>query len=237
MLSSAAREGRPTESIARAKARAQLRANDAGAVMFIVAMTLAVIATMGIYALNVASTEVKTAGFVREQMQTQYLSEFALLGTTEVINAQNSGQMSGLATSSPATNCMSIYGTTAGSGPLPLACRTIGSAQLGAMLSPPVTILAPWASNATETTRGSVGLPTAPDFYVEVTDPTETDVSRCATGFSNGMGLCCQEFTVTAIGVSQLTAGSFLTEGLEMSRARIIAGPTNQNCNLQGNSH
>jgi hypothetical protein len=214
-------------SVVRAKARARRRTKDAGAVMFIVAMTLAVIAAMGIYALNVAATEIKTAGFVREQMQTQYLSEYAVIGATNTVAGQNAGMFAIQARTSPATNCMSLYGIPAAAGALPLSCRTLGSTQMGAMWSPPPPpLLAPWGGNATETTRGSVGLPTTPDFYVELTEPYQVPVSRCARGFDTTQLTCCIDFTVTAVGFSQGTAGSFLTEGLEMSRSRIIAGPT-----------
>ena len=75
---------RAEDSTARAKARAKRRAREGGAVMFIVAMTLAIIAAMGIYALNVAATEVKTAGYVREQTQAYYLSDYGVLASTQL---------------------------------------------------------------------------------------------------------------------------------------------------------
>jgi len=217
-------------ALAASKARARRRAAGAGAVMFIVAMTLAVIAAMGMYALNVAATEVKTAGYVRQEMQVHYLSEFAVLGAAQAVSG-NAGVIASKATTTPTTNCVSIYGTPSTAGMQPLACRTLGSSDMAAMFSPPVpALLTPWSSSATETTRGSLGLPTAPDFYVELTDPNPLALSRCASGFSNGSNLCCMEFTATAVGFSQLTSGSYISEGLEMSRSRIIAGPTNYGC-------
>jgi hypothetical protein len=223
-------ESRSSRALARAKAGFRRRRRDAGAVMFIVAMTLAVIAAMGMYALNVAATEVKTAGFVRQEMQVHYLSEFAVLGAAQTVGGPTSGMYALQARNSPATNCVSIYGTPTTAGTLPLACRTLGSADMGATWTPPIAPLAAWSANASETTRGSVGLPMAPDFYVELTDPNPLPVGRCATGFDTSQNLCCMEFTATAIGFSQLTAGSYISEGLEMSRSRIIAGPTNIGC-------
>ena len=46
-----------------AKRNARRRATQSGAVVFIVAMTLAVLASLGLYALQSASAEVKTSGY------------------------------------------------------------------------------------------------------------------------------------------------------------------------------
>jgi hypothetical protein len=216
------RERGPARAV-HAKARGRRRAKDAGAVMFIVAMTLAVIATMGMYALNVAATEVKTAGFVREQTQVHYLSEFGVLGTAQEVAGPKAQLYTTAMKAFPDTNCISLYGIPAGSGSLPLSCRVVGSAEMVASWMPPVApVIAPWVSNASETSRGSLGLPTTPDFYVELTDPNWRNPP---SGYDTSQGLCFVEFTVASVGISQLTAGSFVSEGLETSRARIIGGP------------
>jgi hypothetical protein len=236
MFQSVFQEMHARTRVAAAKTRARRRATDAGAVMFIVAMTLAVIAAMGIYALNVAGTEVKTAGFVREQMQTQYLSEFAVLGTSNTVAGSNAGTFANYALNRPTSYCMSIFGTPPTAGKGPLACYTLNGTQMAAWWNPPPgSLLLPWVSNASETTRGSVGLPTAPDFYVELTEPYELPLRRCATGYDIGMSGCCFEFTVTAVGLSMNTAGVYISEGLAMARSRIIAGPTSTACNQKTN--
>ena len=205
------------------KVRAARRAKDRGAVMFVVAMTLAVIATMGMYALSVASTEVKTAGFIREETQVHYLSEYGVLGAAQEVTGPKAQLYRDLMLKFPDTNCTSLYGIPAGSGALPLACRVVGSAEIAQSWSPSVVpLVAPWTSNGSEATRGSEGLPTAPDFYVELTDPNQR---TAPSGYGTDQGLCFVEFTAASVGLSQLAAGSFLTEGLETSRARIIGGP------------
>jgi hypothetical protein len=82
--------------------------------------------------------------------------------------------------------------------------------------------LAPWTGNASESARGSEGLPTAPSFYFELTDPTQR---HPPPGYDTNQGLCFIEFTVSSMGLSQLTTGSYVSEGLEMSRGRIVGGP------------
>ena len=54
--------------------------------MFIVAMTLAVLASLGLYALASASNEMKTSGFERQNAQTHYLSEYGVLGGADDMN-------------------------------------------------------------------------------------------------------------------------------------------------------
>ena len=65
---------------AQARQRSARRKESGGAVIFIVAMTLAVLASLGMYALASATNEVKTAGYERQSAQSHYLSEYGILG-------------------------------------------------------------------------------------------------------------------------------------------------------------
>jgi hypothetical protein len=222
-----------TSSLSLAKRRAARRAHDGGAVMFIVAMTIAIIAAMGVYALNIASVEVKTAGFLRQNVQTHYLSEYGVLGAAQEVSGAKAQLYRDLMIKTPDTQCTSLYGIPgpAITGPLPQACRRVGSVELGKAwaITPPLTT---YLSNASETARGSVGLPTAPDFYVELTDPTQkTSPSGYGLDPGGGGGLCFVQFTVAAVGITQagvlppLPSSPYLGEGLETARARITGGP------------
>lgn len=197
--------------------------------MFIVAMTLAVIAAMGMYALNVAGTEVKTAGYVREQTQAYYLSEYGVLSIAQEISAANAYMYYRRAMYTPDTNCTSLYGTPATAVGLPLACLRIGSVEVAKYWTPPPVTAAgklidAYTGNATENARGTGGIATVPDFYVEITDPFSTR-APAGYGSSGGPSQCFVDFTVAAVGMTPLTAGSYLSEGLQTSRARIVAGP------------
>jgi hypothetical protein len=215
--------------------------------MFIVAMTLAVIAAMGIYALQMASTEIKTAGFIRQQIQTQYLSEYGVASTTQAL--ANNGQLyATIMTNQPDSGCFTLYqiwnATVApGGGPPPAqakACHRAGSTELGGQVVPigtlPVQLLTPWSNNASDLTRGAVGIPTFPDFFVEVTDPNPRPPPP---GYSQGKDatVCFLEVTASAVGLTPTTAtyssgdsfsgntAGFISEGFEMSRARVVFGP------------
>lgn len=88
----------------RALARARARNESAGAAMFIVAITLGMLAAMGVYGLSATAIDVRAAGHLREAAQAQSAAEHALMlaadtftpGTTgELIKAMQSGQTSG----------------------------------------------------------------------------------------------------------------------------------------------
>lgn len=226
--------------------------------MFIVAMTIAVIGAMGIYALQIASTEVKTAGFVRQELQTQYLSEYGV-GTSAQALSVNPQIYASVMVQQPDGACYSLFGVqgTTPQGkvlggnaalwpgynvtPQANACHRAGSPELGAQIVPfgtgPVTIVPPATSYVagSDSTRGLLGLPTSPDFFVEVTDPTQRQPPSGYT-INSTATVCFLEASASSIGLTPTTAtynaadsfnasSGFLSEGLEMSRARIMFGP------------
>ncbi len=236
--------------------RARLRRGERGAVMFIVAMTMAVIAAMGIYALQMASTEVKTAGYIRQQLQTAYLSQYGVGVSAQALSV-NPQVYASVMTQQPDLGCYSLFGiqvvnssSTLNAQGFPVtpqanACHRAGSLELGGQIVPagtqPVTLLtyttttSPAYAGGSDLTRGPLGIPSAPDFFVEVTDPTQR---QPPAGFATNSTatVCFMEVTSSAVGVTPTvatysnpdsfnTSTGYLTEGLEMSRARIIFGP------------
>jgi Tfp pilus assembly protein PilX len=76
-----------TSTLLLARRRARLRRRSAGAAVFIVAVTLGVLAVMGVYALTATANEVRSAGHVREAMQGQRAAEFAMMATAETYSS------------------------------------------------------------------------------------------------------------------------------------------------------
>jgi hypothetical protein len=205
--------------------------------MFIVAMTLAVIAAMGVYALQIASTEVKTAGFVRQQIQTQYLSQYGTGAMTQALT-YNAQTYASVMMQQPDQFCYSLFqiSTQPTANAQSQACHRAMSAELGTQVvqggAPAQLLSAPAAYSPTsDLTRGQLGLPIAPEFFVEVTDPYQR---QPPPGYSNNSSttICFKEVTASAMGMTPTTvianandSTAFLSEGLEMSRARIEFGP------------
>ena len=116
-------------ALALAKRRAALRRRDEGAVMFIVAMTLAVLASVGVYALAAAATEVRTSGNERQNTQTHYLAEYGVLGAAREMAGSRALFTVKLmkSTTYRDTNCVSLQGVPTDAPPAALACVRLGA--------------------------------------------------------------------------------------------------------------
>jgi hypothetical protein len=223
-----------------AKRNARRRSREGGAVIFIVAMTLAVLASLGLYALQSASAEVKTSGYSRQNAQSHYLSEY---GTLTGVNAMSgtTGQLYLAMMRNPTqmdTSCLSLQGVDmTNASNLTKACRRMGSAELSSAWQSSV----PAIIGAQPNVAGSLGpYALTGDFYVEITDPSS---GAQMWGIDTRLGLCFQQFTLMAVGITEpdqaMLAQQNVTltptalygaQGMEMSRARITAGPMRTGC-------
>lgn len=222
------------------KVRSRRRGRSGGAVVFIVAMTLAVLASLGLYALQSASAEVKTSGYIRQSAQSHYLSEY---GTLTGVNAMSgtTGQLylsMMRSTTQMDTLCLSLQGVDmTNASNLTKSCRRMGSSELGGAWGTGVTPV----NAATPAIAGSLGpYALTGDFYVEITDPS---TGTAMWGIDSQLGLCFQSFTLMAVGITEpdvnMLAAQGVTlspkalygsQGMETSRARVTAGPMRNGC-------
>jgi hypothetical protein len=204
--------------------RAARRRHEEGAIIFIVAMTLAVLASLGLYALASTSNEMKTAGFERQNTQSHYLSEYGVLGAANNVNPTTAQLYLGLMMDPTRrdTNCISLPGVNLADPTIPntvKACRRMGSSELNqAWLS---------AAQGAVPTNGLGSTSLKGDFFIELTDPAQT---QPPPGYDMKLGLCFAQFTVTSVGLTQASTGTtglqiYGSEGVELARAHITAGP------------
>ena len=219
--------------------RAHLR-REGGAAMFIISMAIVALASVGLYALAAAQNEVRTSGNERQNTQTHYLAQYGIIGVAHEMVASKAQLYLGLMInpSTADTNCVSLPSLPPSAGPLASACRRMGSAELGASwaINPPIdsyagttatnASTAPFAAN---TLPGSLGpSPINGDFFVELTDPNETGAPP---RYSTDLHFCFVQLTATSNGLTQPifpgsnATGTFGGEGIEVQRARILAGP------------
>lgn len=76
-----------------ARRRARARGRSAGAAMFIVAVTLGLLAAMGVYGLSATAYDIRAAGHVREAAQVQHTAEQALIMTAETLQPGTAGEI------------------------------------------------------------------------------------------------------------------------------------------------
>jgi hypothetical protein len=73
--------------------RARRRRKSGGAAMFIVAVTLGLLAAMGVYGLSATAYDVKAAGHVREATQAQHAAEEAIMLAAETLQPGTAGEL------------------------------------------------------------------------------------------------------------------------------------------------
>jgi hypothetical protein len=214
-----------------AKRRGSRRAGEAGAAMFVIAMTLAVLASVGVYALAAAANEVRTAGNERQSTQTHYLAQYGVVGANHELIASKAQYYVGLMLGPQTTEqtCASLPGITSTSAVAPItkACRRLYSSELGGTWTPQPFIV-PYTAAAYASTPGSLGpVPMAGDFFIELTEPAK---AHAAARYATDLSFCFVRLTVTSNGLTQpvvtsQTTAVYANEGLEVQRARLIAGP------------
>jgi len=218
--------------------------------MFVVAMTLAVLSTVGAWALQSAALEVRMAGYERQSTQTHYLAEYGLVAATEDVsptslptifaNAIN-GSTSGTTTTHSA--CLALpcvnFTTTpvsvnaactelAGATPPSMGCWRWEMASFGPGFSFPTTqSLLDSADGGLTGTPGSLGATNMQgNISAELTD---FDPVATTGGFSGPM--CSYWATLTAYGQTQATGSTTsLGQGSELLRARLGIGPIPGGC-------
>jgi Tfp pilus assembly protein PilX len=233
-------------SIQAAKRRARRRRNSAGGTMFVVAMTLAVLSTIGAWALQSAALEVKMAGYERQSTQTHYLAEYGVMAATQDLSPYTAPNflgpaISGFQTANGAAHatCLSIPCLNFTVSPVVSTCPTEFTT-----VNPVAQTCFPWRTasampsgfgptpssmNPIDTADGGVsGAPgslgatsTQGDFSVEL---TEVGPAPPCHGMSSNTTMACYWATVTSYGSTQ-AAGDTTSQGTEQLRARLEIGP------------
>jgi hypothetical protein len=217
------------------KRRTAARRGQDGAALFIVAMSLAVLASVGIFALAAASAEAKSAGYERTAAQSNYLASYGVLGGAHEIGATRAAFYLGLMMTTPDPVCLALPNVPPTANILTRACRRLGGpgapqpelAWAGLNTLDSYTGTVPYQQGVKP---GSMGpLPMQGDFFVELTDPTKYTAPK---RYDLNLNMCFVELTATSNGLTHplfpsnpnFTA-TFGEEGIVVQRARWIAGP------------
>ncbi len=216
------------------KRRTLARRAQGGAALFIVAMTLAVLASVGVFALAAASSEARAAGYERTSTQSNYLASYGVLGGAHEMVASKAQLYLGLMITTPDPVCVALPNVPSTASILTRACRRLGAAELGQVWPASGTaILDPYTGNVPfqqGIAPGSLGpTPMSGDFFVELTDPTKYTAPK---RYDLNLNMCFVELTATSNGLTRPIFPSnpnfvamFGEEGLVVHRARWIAGP------------
>jgi hypothetical protein len=222
--------------LALARRRAALRASSGGGIMFVVAMTLAVLAGLGAWALQSAALEVRMAGYERQNTQTHYISEYGVLAAMQNLDPTHAqaiipGAVGGVNGTRP--TCVSAptqYDTS--STCLARACWVWLNAQSAISLANssytyPATGT-PYAIDPSSTTAaGSLGYTAMQgDFTVEMTEPAQaSSASQPGTSGQAFYWVTLSSYGQTNLALDAGSTASFNSQGDETLRSRVLVGP------------
>jgi hypothetical protein len=194
--------------------------------MFIVVVTLGLLAAMGVYGLSAASADIKSAGHMREALQAQKAGESALITTAETFNpASAKGLVEAMSGPKRTMNCKTA---TSYSGPLPAppqaACLRLSTDEMkvvadGIAGNGPN----PWVSTVPPFAPDSFGAITNKPFVqVEISNPVDIPPPP-----GSGYDPATQRFTqVTAtVYVEVKSASAAAAESVVAGRGRMTVGP------------
>lgn len=212
---------------ARAIARARARRRNAGAVMFIVAVTLGLLAVMGVYGLSATSADIRAAGHMREALQGQRAGEAALMMTAETFNptvaqglvtqmSLGNGQATDCRTAAPYTGNVETRAAEACIRLDPSRMVTIANTTNPANL----WAVAPAPARVGFTSQSFGNVANQPYITVEVTNPINTEITA-----GNSQTVRYSQVTATVF-VQLKQSATVAAETAVAGRARITVGPS-----------
>jgi hypothetical protein len=207
--------------------------------MFIVAMTTAVLASVGVFALVAAATEVRASGNERQATQTHFLAQYGMVaGANDLSSPGKASLYYSMMMSTSVTvhdNCDSLPNVTFSSNlnSLQKACKAIEPTDLALStnLTPLPQVLDSYDGGVAYqagTPAGSLGpVPVQGGFRVELTDPTKPPPPA---GYGMNSNICFYGYTMSSKGQTQPNYGAgnvatYAGLGTEIQRGRVTAGP------------
>ncbi|MFO0663664.1 MAG: pilus assembly PilX N-terminal domain-containing protein [Polyangiaceae bacterium] len=211
-------------SLSTLKLRVRRRRESRGAIIFIVAMTLALLAAMGVYALAATSAEARVSGYQRQATQTHYTTEMGLGAAVDALSAENASYIERQMKVAPSTACLST----------PIPGPTVSDIAKQCARLTPAYFSSKWTADNSGTTTAAMNTTTnlwgpiltgsgtpdlKADFVGEVTEPL---TGGAQAGFDTNNGKCFRRFTISGYG-KMVDTPKILSQ--EAARARVSAGP------------
>ncbi len=207
----------------RALRRAHARRREGGAVIFVVATTLGVLAVMGVYALGATTDDIHAAGNMRQAIQAQQVGDFGAAAVADWVSYDNADNIVNTRMLNPSTNtsssdqnCLSTQrniASVAGSNRTK-ACVRVSKLELQKT----------WQNREAFTSQSFGDVNMTGDVYLELTNPTQ---APAPPGYDVNLRLKFAMVTVTSFGIVK-RAGTTRQETMQMGRGRFVIGPVSQ---------
>jgi Tfp pilus assembly protein PilX len=203
-------------------ARVRARRQQEGAILFVVAMTLALLGALGVYAMSGATSEIKTSGYERQATQSHYVSEYGTIAMLDAFSPANASYFDAQMLTSPSVSqCRSAMPAGSPVTPVSQRCAKVPQEYFATAwkANGKVNGSADAFKNDSLTAASTATL--VPRFTSEITEPI---TGGFQPGFDVNNGKCFRRYTITTFGQLS-TAGETRTLSREVGRARVTAGP------------
>lgn len=211
-----------------ARVRARRRRRSAGAALFIVAVTLGLLAAMGVYGLSATAYDVRAAGHTREATQVQHAAEQAIVMAAESLSPGTAGEVVRVMQADPTTTVRAKSAACKTAKPVSTntidqAARRVAEACL--ILSPEemknLHPIKPWSNPAfSNKSFGDVAL--FPFVRVELTNPIDWDApAGFATSSPYGRPPIYTQIRATVF--VELKPGTDATDAMNQHAAQVVA--------------
>jgi hypothetical protein len=222
-----------------ARRRARARRASGGAVIFICAITLGVLAVMGAYALAAARSDLRSAGSLQRGMQANYAASYSAVAAADYVNFGNADDIikrrmpnPNASLNSADVNCVSALknnATTFGDQNSKMCVRLAIISQGGGATPYKGELAQPWGGREPFTTQSYQHVATATealdtDVYIELTNPTNY---APPAGYDLNNKMKFAMVTVTGFGYTK-PRGTTNLDTVRTGRGRFIIGPLNQ---------
>jgi len=217
-------------------ARARARRRSGGAAMFVVAVTLGLLAAMGVYGLAATASDVRAAGHTREAAQAQHAAEGAVIMAAQALGPGTAGEIvramqaeyvagaPGLARSDKCKSAKPYSGVAldAAANRAAEACIILSPSEMKA-ISPNTSWNLVDGQNVPFTGQSFGEVPLKPFIRVELTNPIDWEVPA---GYQVGGGRTPIYTQVRATVYTQLQKDlTSAPEVIATGRGRLVVGP------------
>lgn len=204
---------------ARLHARIRRRQQQRGTILMIVALTLALLGAMGVYAMSSATTEIRSSGYARQASQAHYITQLGNLAMIDAFSPANASffdaQMRASATfNDEASRCQSS---------VPREANNVTAMSKSCAKVPQNYFTTAWGQNEVikNDSLSPIEGTLSGSFTSEITEPITGGVRA---GYDTNNGKCFRRYTITTYGQLQ-TVGAAAPLAREIGRSRVTAGP------------
>ena len=191
--------------------------------MFIVVVTLGLLAAMGVYGLTATQADIRAAGHMREAVQAQRAGEHALMMTAETLNPGTVQEIvKSMSGTKRATNCKTASPYAGAECPVPpaAACRKLSEPEMK-VIGSSVNI---WTTTPGFSADSFGAVESTPGVEVEISNPVDVP-PPAGSGYDPNTSRFTQVTVTVFVNVRSTVDPNTPAQSVVAGRGRLTVGP------------